>query len=82
MLKVIFNDEQVCGSTADVLCKRLPGVDEIDDDVLKAIRSANRRGVPIYGDICPYVQEINGVSILVVDEDLERLDETDRKSVV
>lgn len=74
-LTVIMSHGPVSGSTPEVLCKRI-GCDDICADDLESIRSANRRGVPIYADICPYGQEIWGVNSLMLDENLERLEET------
>lgn len=73
-LTVEWSDGPISGSTPEVLRKRL-GVDEISADDIKAIRSANRRGVPIYGDICPYGQDIWGQNNLLLDENLERLED-------
>jgi len=75
MLKVEWSNGPITASTPEVLRKRL-GVDQLSAADLKDIRSANRRGVPIYGDICPFGQEIWGVNSLVLDENLERLEET------
>lgn len=74
MLKVEGYDGPITGSTPEILRKRL-GVDEIGDQELAMIRSANRRGVPIYYSICPYGQELYGVNGLLLDENLERLEE-------
>jgi hypothetical protein len=74
MLTVQWTDGPISGSTPEILRKRL-GVDAIYADDLKAIRSANQRGVPIYGDICPYSQEIHSHNFLELDENLERLEE-------
>lgn len=74
MLTVQWNTGPISGSTPEILRKRL-GVDDISTQDLEAIRSANKRGVPIYGDICPYSQEIYNHNFLVLDESLEALDE-------
>jgi len=74
MLTVQWTDGPISGSTPEILRKRL-GVDEIMSQDLKAIRSANKRGVPIYGDICPCGQDIHGGNYLELDENFERLEE-------
>lgn len=74
MLTVQWADGPISGSTPEILRRRL-GVDDITAADLKAIRSANKRGVPIYGDICPYGQDMHGGNYLELDENLERLEE-------